>query len=362
MKRILFVDRDGTIIEEPEDCQVDELSKLKLKEEVILCLKRLIDHGYLLVMVTNQDGLGTESFPKEDFTRCQNMLLSLLRSQGVVFYDVLICPHRAEDDCKCRKPDLGLVVPYLKDPEVDWNHSYVIGDRESDLKLAQNMNISGFLIQSPETPVHLKTHSWKEITELILSKPRRGIAKRESQETSIEVTVALDEPAPPQISTGLAFFDHMLEQLGHHSGWFLKIKAQGDLEVDHHHTIEDTALCLGRALSQALSHRACIGRYGFALPMDESCCEVLVDLARRPYFVFKGENYQGSVANIDVDMFQHFFRSLALELPCNLHIKVTGKNTHHMVESMFKAVARALKGAAKIEGDSQMIASTKGIL
>lgn len=362
MKRVLFIDRDGTLIEEPKDRQVDDLTKLSLTPDVIPALIRLVEGGYRLVMITNQDGLGGASFPQEKFDQCQNMLLDLLRSQGICFDEVLICPHLPQAGCSCRKPQLGLVVHLLKDPQIDWRQSYLIGDRASDSEMAQSMNIGSFLIASPESPEGATTYSWPEIATLILSEPRRGSAERVSKETTVSVAVDLDQPAPPQISTGIPFFDHMLEQWGHHAGWGLKIQAQGDLEVDHHHTIEDTALCFAQALHQALSHRACIARYGFALPMDEARCEVLVDLARRPYFHFNAEGLQGTVAGIDVGMFQHFFRSFTLELPCNLHIKAAGENTHHIVESMFKAAARAFKGAAALEASGATVPSTKGVL
>lgn len=367
MKKILFVDRDGTLIQEPPDQQIDDLSKFKLVDDAILALRRLVDGGWRLVMVTNQDGLGGPGYPQSSFDVCQSMLVGIFQSQGLTFDEVLICPHLPEENCECRKPRLGLLVDYLKDSTIDWSHSYVIGDRSSDMELAKNLKIKGFLISGGGLSDDQPTHSWQSVANQILSVGRSGSLIRKTTETQIEIAVAVDEYFPAQIKTDLPFFTHMLEQLGHHSGWGLKIKAHGDIEIDAHHTIEDTAIVLARAVDQALSDRHGITRYGFSLPMDEASCRVEVDLARRPYFVFDAPDLTGSVGTIDVKMFEHFFRSFALELPCNLHISVTGRDNHHMVESMFKGFARALSGAVRglgggMAGKGHGSGSTKGVL
>ena len=363
MKKVLFVDRDGTLIKEPEDEQVDSLAKLELVEQVMSALITLGRHGYRFVMITNQDGLGTSSYPQADFDRVQTKILSLFSSQGICFDEVLICPHLPQEGCGCRKPHLALLTHYLKNPAIDWQHSYVIGDRQSDMELARRMGIQGYILKSAKTA---GGYDWSEITQFILAKPRRGVVKRVTKETAISVEVRLDEPTPISVQTSYGFFNHMLEQIGCHGEMGLIITAAGDEDVDSHHLIEDTGLALGEAIRQALSDKMNIGRYGFALPMDEAASEILVDLSDRPYFLFDGEalRHHPTVGGIAVEMIEHFFRSFATALKCNLHMKVTGHNGHHMVEALFKGLGRCLKTACDRDSQSSSVAvpSTKGTL
>lgn len=362
MKKILFVDRDGTLIQEPADQQIDCLEKLALMDHVIASLLSLIAHGYRLVMVTNQDGLGSPEYPQAQFELVQTKLLSLLNSQGIHFDDILICPHRPEEHCGCRKPHLELLAPYLKDPHIDWNHSYVIGDRPSDMELARRMGVQGYRV-GPDGASGC--HHWQELAQLIISKPRRAKVERHTNETKVTVEVRLDEAQPTDIQTSYGFFNHMLEQISCHGGIGLIITAAGDEHIDPHHLIEDTAITLGQALRQALGDKVNLARYGFALPMDEAACEVLIDLSERPYFVFAGEDLQRhtTVGELGIEMIEHFFRSLAMSLKCNLHMKISGHNGHHMVEALFKALGRCLNMAcARGSAPAVGIPSTKGSL
>lgn len=361
MKKILFVDRDGTLIKEPADQQIDSLDKLEFVDHVICALFVLQSAGYRLVMITNQDGLGTSSYPQDDFDVVQNKLLSILSSQGITFDDILICPHHVHEGCGCRKPDLDLVVSYLKDPQIDWSHSYMVGDRDCDLELARRMGITGYgLVGGGHSS---QAYGWLEIKDLILNKPRRGQVVRHTKETHISIEVRLDEPDQVLVNTPYGFLTHMLEQIGCHGQMGLVIDAKGDEHVDEHHLIEDTALALGEALRQALGDKIAINRYAFALPMDESAAEVLMDLSDRPYFVFCADDLKNhrSVGGLAVEMFEHFFRSLSTSLSCNLHMKVTGENAHHMVEGLFKALARCLKQAISRSLGSSERASSRGV-
>lgn len=351
-KKILFLDRDGTLIDEPQDKQVDCLSKLQLKEYVIPALLMLKEAGYSFVMVTNQDGLGTKSFEQHRFDTTQNMLLTILKSQGIVFDDILICPHFQSDGCECRKPRLGLVMQYLRNDNIDFARSCVIGDRESDLQLAKNMGITGILYQ--------ESTNWLDLAKSIIVQPRQAVIHRTTNETSISVTVNLDNNSTIKINTGIGFFDHMLEQLAKHGGFNLVIDVKGDLNVDEHHTVEDTALALGKALRSALGDKLGINRYGFLLPMDEASAEVSIDLSGRPYYIFAGAFNREKIGDLPCELISHFFRSLAESLGAALHIKVTGENAHHMVESIFKSVGRALRQAIHKQGNE--LPSTKGVL
>jgi len=349
MKKILFIDRDGTLIEEPKCEQVDSLEKLTLVPQVIPSLLTFVKMGWRFVMITNQDGLGTPSFPQAKFHQVQDKLLAIFRSQGIVFDDILICPHKEEEGCHCRKPHLLLVTSYLKDPTIDWQHSYVIGDRASDLALARHMKIEGCCIKSHKSPEDVPHYSWPQLVDYLIHKPRTARVHRVTKETDIELMVNLDGTRGSKIATGIPFFDHMLEQIVTHGKIGLQLRAQGDIQVDHHHLIEDTALALGEGLRQALGDKFYIHRYGFFVPMDEAAAHVLLDLSGRPYFVFQGNDLikQGYVAHIDVQMFEHFFRSLTTTLLCNLHMTVTGTNSHHMVEALFKSFARSLAMATQ---------------
>lgn len=353
-RKILFIDRDGCLIEEPEDEQVDAYGKLRLMAGVIPALLRLKQAGFRFVMVTNQDGLGTDTFPKEDFDGPHGLLLQVLASQGIVFDAIHIDPSRPEDRSPNRKPGVGMLLEYLRDPHLDRTHSAVIGDRETDLELATNMGLRGYRV-GPQG------EDWTAIASTILETPRTGLVERKTAETGIRVAVNLDAPRPIQIKTGIGFFDHMLEQIAAHGGFSLDLDCHGDLHVDEHHTVEDCALALGTALDQALSDRSGIGRYGFVLPMDESLAKVTIDLSGRPAFVLRGKFPRTSVGGLHTEMVSHFFASLAQTLRCAIHIELSGENAHHMVEACFKGVGRALRPALG-RGVTAGIPSTKGML
>jgi imidazoleglycerol-phosphate dehydratase/histidinol-phosphatase len=350
----LFIDRDGTLIEEPPDLQVDQLSKVRLMPGVIPALIRLAERGFRLVMVTNQDGLGSPGFPEESFQSCQDHVLELFASQGIAFDAVFVCPHRETDACNCRKPRLGLLESYLKGQPIDLEASAVIGDRATDLELARNLGIRGLVISRHGAPAH----TWPAVAQTLLA--RHAAALRQTRETRIDARVTLDCETAPEVSTGIGFFDHMLAQLAQHAGFELKLQASGDLHVDEHHTVEDCALVLGEVLRRALGDKRGIGRYGFVLPMDEARVRVAIDLSGRAFSDFAGRFPRERVGALPTELVPHFFRSLSQGLGATIHIEVTGENTHHMVEACFKGVGRALRQALRIEG--QTLPSTKGIL
>lgn len=356
MEKVLFIDRDGTLIEEPPDNQVDALEKVRLVRDVIPALVRLRDAGFRLVMVTNQDGLGTESFPAGEFERCQQHVLSIFESQGVTFDEIFICPHREEDGCACRKPNAGLLTRYLAETVLDTERSAVIGDRETDLQLAENIGIRGLLV----SPSRGFDFGWQGIAQTLMATSRLATVARESRETRIHATVNLDAAEPVHIHTGIGFYDHMLEQVARHGGFSVRLDCSGDLYVDEHHTVEDTAICLGQAMRKALGDKRGIDRYGFLLPMDESEARVSLDLSGRPWFVFEGEFGREMVGGLATELVPHFFRSFAESLGASLHISVRGENAHHMVEACFKAVGRVLRQAMRQRGHE--MPSTKGIL
>lgn len=350
--KILFVDRDGTLIVEPPDEQIDSYAKFQLVPGTISALRRCVDAGYQLVMVSNQDGLGSARFPHADFAGPQQLLLDILASEGIVFREVLIDPHRPEDGAPTRKPGTGLIRHYLADGALDRARSAVIGDRETDLEFARNIGIRG---------LRLGQHGdWPAIARALLDAPRIGRVERTTRETRILVELDLDDSARPEVATGIGFFDHMIEQLGVHGAFALRLACHGDLHIDEHHTVEDCALALGQALREALGERRGIGRYGFVLPMDESLAQVAIDLSGRPYFVFEGRFPRETVGTLPTELVPHFFRSLADALGANVHLSVRGDNTHHMIEACFKAVGRALRQAlARGAGD---VPSSKGVL
>lgn len=355
-QRVLFVDRDGTLIVEPADQQIDSLQKFRLVPDVIAALQRLRDAGYTLVMVSNQDGLGTASFPEPTFREPHEFLRDLLASQGITFAAEFICPHTPADGCSCRKPKTGLLDDYLRANPIDRERSYVIGDRETDLELARNLGIQGIRVRTEETP----GDTWPEIVARLTSTARRASVVRKTKETDIQVDVDLDRESPIHIETGLGFFDHMLEQIAKHGGFSLQLRCKGDLHIDEHHTVEDCALALGQALKQALGNKRGIHRYGFLLPMDEALAQVAIDLSGRPYFVFQGQFGRDSVGQLPTELVPHFFRSLAETLGAAINIKVEGENTHHMIEACFKGVGRTLRQAFRIT-DTEL-PSTKGAL
>jgi imidazoleglycerol-phosphate dehydratase/histidinol-phosphatase len=349
----LFIDRDGTLVEEPPDEQVDAVEKVRLVEGVIPALLALRDAGYRFVVVSNQDGRGTPAFPESDFAPVQAFISELFASQGVRFDAEFFCPHVPADGCDCRKPRTGLLTRFLVRNPPDLERSYVIGDRETDLELAANLGLKGLKV-GPDGD------SWPAVARRILDGVRRGRVRRQTKETDIAVSVDLNAPGPVAIATGIGYYDHMLEQVARHGGIALDIACTGDLEVDAHHTVEDVALALGQALREALGEKRGIGRYGFVLPMDETLAQVALDLGGRPYAVFEGRIPGEKVGELPTEMVPHFFRSLADSLGASVHVKVTGENAHHMVEGCFKALGRALRDAVSVAGRD--IPSTKGTL
>jgi len=354
---ILFIDRDGTLIEEPEDFQIDRYEKLKLFKNVIPALLKLRNTGYQFVIVSNQDGLGSESYPQASFDGPHQLMLDIFSSQGIYFRDIFIDPSWPQDNSPNRKPGIGMVLPYLQDKSIDWARSAMVGDRPTDIEFAKNLNIRGFQLQTPQFGGQW---DWDSIAHELADAPRRALVQRNTKETQIKVFIDLDEEKPANINTGLAFFDHMLEQIGRHGGFLLEIQAQGDLHIDEHHTIEDTGLALGQALRQALGDKRGIGRYGFTLPMDESLASAALDFSGRPYFVFEGQFNREKVGEMPTELVAHFFRSLCDSAGLNLNLKVSGDNDHHKIEACFKALARALRQAITRTGTQ--LPSTKGSL
>lgn len=352
-RRILFIDRDGTLIIEPPDAQIDSLEKLQLVDGVIPALLRLQEAGYEFVIVSNQDGLGTDSFPTADYELPQRKMLELFASQGIAFSAVHVDPHFEHQGAATRKPGIGMVLDYLKSGELDLQDSWVIGDRETDLQLARNMGIGGLRLGEG----HL---DWSGIAHRLVNRPRRAEVRRRTRETDIRVCVDLDAGGGSQVTTGIGFFDHMLDQLASHGGFNLELECRGDLEIDEHHTVEDCALALGEALDRALGDRRGIGRYGFLLPMDESLAQVAVDLSGRPALVFEAGFPRDRVGELSTEMVRHFFASLSQSLRAALHLSVSGENTHHMVEALFKGAGRALRPALARQGSE--LPSTKGVL
>lgn len=354
--KILFIDRDGTLIEEPPDEQIDSLEKLRLVSGVIPALLKLQANGYTLVMVSNQDGLGTPSFPREHFEKPHAFLRNLLVSQGVQFAAEFFCPHKPADNCECRKPKVGLLRDYLAATSIDRKNSYVIGDRDTDIALARNLEVEGIRVRTDRSA----GETWAEIAQRLTERQRVASITRKTKETDIAVHVNLDRESPISIHTGIGFFDHMIEQVAKHGGFSLQLTCKGDLQIDEHHTVEDCALTLGQALRTALGDKKGIGRYGFLLAMDEALAQVAIDLSGRAYFVFEGKFNRDSVGQLPTELVPHFFRSLADTLGAAINIKVSGENTHHMVEACFKGLGRALRQAFRIDGSE--LPSSKGVL
>ena len=352
--KVLFVDRDGTLVEEPPDEQVDAVEKIRFMPGVFAAMNELARAGFRLAMVTNQDGLGGPSLPMADFEKAHTFIIDAFRSQGVEFEQVFICPHFKADDCECRKPKIGLVRDFVRNANVDLAASAMIGDRETDLEFARNLGVRGIRVLINGSP----EETWPAIVNALLA--RHAQVERITKETRISVAVNLDATAPIRAVTGIGFFDHMLEQLAKHGGFALDLTCNGDLHIDEHHTVEDSALALGDALRRALGNKLGISRYGFLLPMDEARVQVGIDLSGRAYSVFEGKFPREQVGTLPTELVPHFFRSLAEGLGAAIHITVTGENTHHMIETCFKGVGRALRQAFKREGHE--LPSTKGVL
>jgi imidazoleglycerol-phosphate dehydratase/histidinol-phosphatase len=352
-QKILFLDRDGTLILEPVDKQIDSIEKFALVPGVIHALLRLKSAGFRFVMVSNQDGLGTDHYKQGDYENIQTLLLSILDSQGIAFDAIRVCPHTAQENCECRKPRVALLLDYITARSFDPANSYVIGDRETDLALAKNLGIKGYLLDP------LSNNAWNDIANLILTTPRIGRVSRKTTETDIEVEINLDAEQR-DIDTGIGFLDHMLDQVAKHAGFALTLTVKGDLNIDEHHTVEDTALALGEALRKALSDKRGLARYGFVLPMDEALAMISLDLSGRSYLDFKGKFTRESVGGLATELVEHFFISFADALRASIHIEFRGENNHHMIEAIFKGVGRCLRQALLTE--AQGIPSTKGVL
>ena len=366
MKKVLFIDRDGTLIFEPADFQIDAFEKLKFLPGVFTYLGKIArELDFELVMVTNQDGLGTDAFPEETFYPVQNFLVEAFRSEGVVFSEICIDRSFARENKPTRKPNTGMLEKYFSAP-YDLANSFVIGDRETDVKLARNLGAKAIFIENPNFDLTdeevFKAESWQQIYEFLKLPPRRVSHRRKTKETDIAVDLNLDGAGAAEISTGILFFDHMLEQIARHGGLDLKIAARGDLEVDEHHTIEDTAIALGEAFSLCLADKRGMERYGFTLPMDDCLAQVALDFGGRSWIVWEAEFRREMIGKMPTEMFFHFFKSFSDKALCNLNIKAEGTNEHHKIEAIFKAFAKAVKTAVLRDLKSDALPSTKGSL
>ena len=356
MKKILFIDRDGTLVCEPEDEQVDAFEKLKFVDGVFRNLSFIRQHlDFRFVMVSNQDGLGTPSFPEETFWPVHNFILQSLKGEGIVFDDYKIDTHFPNDMSPMRKPNVGMLTEYIDNPEYDIPNSYVIGDRETDRQLAENLGCKALILGD-------NGMTWDKIAEILFAGERVAEVRRTTKETDIYVRIDLDGSGKCDISTGLGFFDHMLEQIGKHGMMDLTIHTKGDLFVDEHHTIEDTAIALGDCILKALGDKRGIERYGYCLPMDDCLCQVALDFGGRPWLVWDAEFHREKVGEMPTEMFLHFFKSLSDAARMNLNIKAEGTNEHHKIEGIFKALARSLKMAVKRDIYHFELPSTKGTL
>lgn len=376
MKKVLFVDRDGTLIKEPADWQVDSFEKLEFLDDVIVYLRKIVDElGYTLVMVTNQDGLGLPQHPEEKFWPVHNLMMHVFESNGIEYEDVFIDKTFAKDNHPNRKPNIGLIQEkYMNSTDYDLKNSFMVGDRYTDIQFAKNFGGKGILIgRSTDTvdddalnlkeltdTLALKTDNWKAIYEFLSEPQRIGKVKRTTKETDIDIEVNLDGSGQSNIETGLGFFDHMLEQISKHGQLDLTVQVKGDLHIDEHHTIEDTALALGSAFKAALGEKRGIERYGFMLPMDDVLAQVAIDFGGRPWLVWNADFKREKVGDMPTEMFMHFFKSFSDTAQCNLNIKAEGDNEHHKIEGIFKAFAKAIKMAKTKSGYD--LPSTKGVL
>ena len=375
MKKILFIDRDGTLALEPSDYQLDSLEKLIFYPEVFTYLGKIAQEmNFELVMVTNQDGLGTDSFPENTFLPTHNFLLKSFKNEGVVFDEILIDKSFPEDNLPTRKPKTGLLNKYLDAKKYDLKNSFVIGDRLTDMELALNLGSKGIYLFNKDMPeldqltpklnevIVLKTPEWKEIYSYLKLEQRIVKKKRTTRETNIDITLNLDGTGKGNIKTGIPFFDHMLDQLARHGGMDIDLNVKGDLDVDEHHTIEDTAIVLGEAFATALGNKLGIERYGFCLPMDDCLAQVAIDFGGRNWLVWNAEFKREMIGKMPSEMFMHFFKSFSDGAKANLNIKADGVNEHHKIEAIFKAFAKAIKSAIKRDPEKMILPSTKGKL
>lgn len=368
MKKIAFLDRDGTLlIEPPITFQVNTLDEIYLLPGVISSLKKISEAGYVLAMITNQDGLGTDINPRENYEKINRKLFDIFRSEGIEFSYIFECPHLPEENCSCRKPNIGMVETFLKEENIDMEKSFVVGDRETDIEFAKNIGVKSFLLKKAELRNNLVVQErdgwiWADIASEVLDAPRKAEVSRTTKETDIFIRINLDGTGIYHIDTGLKFFDHMLEQLARHGNFDVEISCKGDLEIDEHHTIEDTALALGEAFQKALGDKRGIERYAWEriLPMDEAQATLSLDISGRSYLEFSAEFSREFVGDFPTEMVEHFYRSFCDTAGLNLNISLTGKNTHHIIECSFKAFSRCLRDAVKTTGTR--IPSTKGTL
>lgn len=360
MKKVLFIDRDGTlVIEPPLDFQLDSLEKLEYFPGVFSGLSKISNElDFEIVMVTNQDGLGTDSFPEDTFWPAQNKIIQAFKNEGIEFAEVLIDKSFPEDSAPTRKPRTGLLNKYIHG-NYDLANSYVIGDRTSDIELAKNLNCAGIFIGDPNKDAILSTSSWEEIYKFLKAKPRSAKVLRKTNETDIEIELNLDGSGKSSISTGIGFFDHMLEQISRHGNIDMHIRVTGDLEIDEHHTIEDVAITLGEAFLEALGSKKAIERYGYLLPMDDCLTQAAIDFGGRPWLVWDADFKREMVGEMPTEMFMHFFKSFSDAAKCNLNIKSEGDNEHHKIESIFKAFGKSIKMAVS-KTNNYSIPSTKG--
>ena len=369
MKKILFIDRDGTLVLEPPiDYQLDSLEKLEFYPGVFRWLGKIAEElNYELVMVTNQDGLGTTSFPEKTFWPAHTKMMKAFENEGIVFTEVLIDKSFPHENAPTRKPRTGLLTKYFSD-DYDLKNSYVIGDRLTDIELAENLNARGIFISNDENLNYkndtqiLKTSSWKTIYEFLKAKQRTGSIIRNTNETKIAIDINIDGTGKSNIHTGIAFFDHMLDQIARHGQLDLNIKVDGDLEVDEHHTIEDTAIALGELFAVTLGNKLGIERYGFSLPMDDCFAQAAIDFGGRNWLVWEADFKREKIGQMPTEMFFHFFKSFTDGAKCNLNIKAEGTNEHHKIEAIFKAFAKSIKMAVKRDVEKMILPSTKGML
>ncbi|HLO73366.1 MAG TPA: bifunctional histidinol-phosphatase/imidazoleglycerol-phosphate dehydratase HisB [Flavobacterium sp.] len=377
-KKVLFIDRDGTLVLEPENYQLDSLTKLEFYPKVFQFLSKIVKElDFELAMVTNQDGLGTESFPEETFWPTQNFILKAFENEGITFDEIFIDKSFPEDNTPTRKPRTGMLTKYLNNLEYDLENSFVIGDRITDVELAKNLGSKAIFIKNEENlggneiatsleelqnVITLQTTDWQKIYEFLKLDERTASIKRTTNETNIAITLNFDGTGKSNINTGIFFFDHMLDQIARHGQMDLDIQVKGDLEVDEHHTIEDTAIALGEVFAKALGNKLGIERYGFCLPMDDCLAQVAIDFGGRNWLVWEAEFKREMIGQMPTEMFFHFFKSFTDGAKANLNIKAEGTNEHHKIEAIFKAFAKAIKAAVKRDAEKMILPSTKGML